>query len=296
MLRNLRFLHPQKMNWFKPRDEDDIEVISIFGDDDSSIHSSNREIPSFPPVKNFETEAVYKDLYQSLNVAAKPILTDVNLHKLVGEFETDDGTAFTVTEEIPLSRAPSRSKSPFKIRDNINYLFGWDKTPIPLDDDPHEEIHNYELSRVNDLHLDRTSLEMPALNYHYPASRLALLSPEQTHTFNFELNYIRQRSDNFPLYDQWVIYCVEDKSFTQLGGFDDSKRLSVGFKEIKKKYNESKIILCKIDTPPKKSHPRNKESSTLDFKVCHDHDYNIFKRIVKLVVCQLLIHLDLNRM
>lgn len=202
------------------------------------------------------------------------------------------GRKITVTEDIPLTRTRSRSKTPFKIRDNLSHLFGWDKL---LDTDPEYEE---EASEVEGEGTDTPQPveEYPKLKYWKPCSRLALLDNDQFSAFLFELSLIKNHINDFPLNFPWVIWITRSSKTEVKTVVENAIDLKLATKYIKGIYQECKVMVFKLGVLPKRKIPENINGISIDIQVNHDYDFDAFKDIVNMTLNGALYKPDIDRM
>lgn len=201
----------------------------------------------------------------------------------------------------PASRL--RSRTPFKIRENLSHLFGWDK---PVDPDPEYEegVSKVEITAPgnkttpkpinNESHTcgDNRS----KLKYWKPCNRLGLLNNDQYSAFNYELNLIKNHINDFPLCYPWVFWITNDNKTvanTVIGNLID---LKLSLKLIKNIYKESKIMIFKLGVLPRRKTDENVDSISIDIQVNHQNDYEAFKEILQICLDSTLYKPDLDRM
>lgn len=187
------------------------------------------------------------------------------------------GRKVTVTEDVSsaFSGSRSRSRTPFKIRDNISHLLGWDKLE---DQDPEYDETISKLGISGSLQKDK--IHFSKLSYRKPCSRLALLDNDQVSAFNFELRLIRNHITDFPLNFPWVVWVSKESKTewkTIIGNKIDFKSAT---KFIKSIYTDCKIMVFKLGVLPKRKNAENIDSISIDIQVSHDNDYDAFKQIL----------------
>lgn len=211
----------------------------------------------------------------------------------VENFSNERGRSVSVREQSP--KQSSRSRTPKKIRDSITHLLGWFQE-ADVENNEEVDLENtvslLDMSKISFLRVDWS----PKLKYYKPCSRLALLNSDQYYAFNYEMDLLKTKVNDFPLYFQWCFWVWNEKYIGVHSIIENLIDLKVTCKTLKELYENSKVSIFKKGLIPRRKHPLNIDGVSIDIQVDHHEAYEVFKGIIKIVVDGTLYKPDIDCM